>query len=362
MSGQSAGAKASKTGSENEITDKIEGSKDDFEGGSTTTSPAAKVALQTTNDEGPVPWASLQVDDLKRALLARVEGRSEYEECILESESMLEQVYEAALEGAPLAGLTLPDPVEWLTQQLVKACTNHLTLEQLSEDYNYLESIFKQLVNNKEEALKEHRDANNNNNNTNGDENGVASDTSSEEALHDGNTVRSVKTKTGESVVQKGDGLNLEAMLSANTESTPALDATTASEAKSVATSFTEKLLATPVANAISTATKSGSKSAVPSAKPVQDVEATPMTKQMQDQELLVKPNISEDPAAADEFEVTSEAHEMKGMIIEMKVQIKEMFIEGLGNMEESMESSHEHLRDEVSERITILRPPSNTS
>ena len=95
MSGQSAGAKASKTGSENEITDKIEGSKEDFEGGSTTTSPAAKVALQTTNDEGPVPWASLQVDDLKSALLARVEGRSEYEDCILESVSMLEQVYEA---------------------------------------------------------------------------------------------------------------------------------------------------------------------------------------------------------------------------------------------------------------------------
>jgi hypothetical protein len=115
---------------------------------------------------------------------------------------MLEQVYEAAFEGAPLAGLTPPDPVEWLSKRLVKACTSTLTLEHLSEDYNYLESIFKQLSNNKE-ALKEHRDANNNKNNTNGDGNDVASDTSTEEAIHDGNTVRSDKTKSGESVVQK---------------------------------------------------------------------------------------------------------------------------------------------------------------
>ena len=336
MSGKSEGAQASKTGSEFERTDKIEGAKDDFEGGSTTTSPAALAALQTTNDEGLVPWASLQSDDLRNALLARVEGQGEYEESILKSWSMLEQVYEAACEGAPLAGVTLPDPVEWLTKQLVKACTDHLTLEQLSEDYNYLESIFTQLVNNKEEALKEHRDANNNKNNTNGDENGVASDTSSEEALHDGNTVRAVKTKTGESVVQKGDGLNLEEILSANTESTPALDATTASEAKSVATLFTEKLLATPMATAISTATKL-KRSAAPSDKTVQNEEATPMTKQMKDQESLVKPNVSEDQVAADEIEVPTEAFEMKGMMNEMKGQIKDMFMEGLSHMEESM-------------------------
>jgi hypothetical protein len=92
-------------------------------------------------------------------------------------------------------------------------------LEQLSEDYNYLESIFRELSNNKEKALKEHRDANNNKNNTNGEKNDVASDTSTEEAIHDGNTVRSDKTKSGESVVQEGEGLKLEALLAATTES-----------------------------------------------------------------------------------------------------------------------------------------------
>jgi hypothetical protein len=78
------------------------------------------------------------------------------------------------------------------------------------------------------------------------------------------------------------------------------------------------------------------------------------MTKQMKDQESLVKPNVAEDQAAADEFEVPTEALEMKGMINEMKGQLKEMFMEGLSHMEESMEASHEHLRDEVSERMTI--------
>ena len=69
MSGKSEGAQASKTGSEIERKDEIEGSKDDFESGSTTKSPAALAALQTVNDEGLVPWASLQSDDLKMALL-----------------------------------------------------------------------------------------------------------------------------------------------------------------------------------------------------------------------------------------------------------------------------------------------------
>ena len=55
MSGKSEGAQASKTGSEFERKDEIEGSKDDFESGSTTKSPAALAALQTVNDEGLVP-------------------------------------------------------------------------------------------------------------------------------------------------------------------------------------------------------------------------------------------------------------------------------------------------------------------
>jgi hypothetical protein len=74
----------------------------------------------------------------------------------------------------------------------------------------------------------------------------------------------------------------------------------------------------------------------------------------MKDQESLVKPNVSEDQAAADEFEVPTEALEMKGMINELKVQLKEMFIEGLDHMEESMEARHDNFRGEVSERFTI--------
>jgi hypothetical protein len=50
MSGTSAGAKALETGSEIERKDEFEGSKEDSEGGSTTISPAALVALQTIND------------------------------------------------------------------------------------------------------------------------------------------------------------------------------------------------------------------------------------------------------------------------------------------------------------------------
>jgi hypothetical protein len=273
MSGKSAGANALETGSEIERKDEFEGSKEDSEGGSTIKSPAALVALQTISDEGLVPWASLHTDELLSALLAQVEGQREHEECIVECVPMLKGVNEAAIDGAPLSDLTLPDPLDWLSKKLIKACTSTLTLEELTEDYDYLERIFKQLSNNKEEALKEHRDANNKENNTNGDENDVASDTSTEEAINDGNTVRSVKTKTGKSVVQKGDGLKLEALLAATTESTPALEATVASEAKTLET---EQLLAPPVATTISTTTEPLVSTAVPAANPVLDEEATP--------------------------------------------------------------------------------------
>jgi hypothetical protein len=61
----------------------------------------------------------------------------------------------------------------------------------------------------------------------------------------------------------------------------------------------------------------------------------------MKDQEALVKPNVRS-------------AGDAEGFLTEMKVQFKEMFTEGMDHLEESMASSHDNLRGELSERITI--------